>query len=230
LLTQTCHKSRAEAEDPLAAPTASPATGTIPALAARPCDDGPDRQHGRLCRVEPLRRPRLGRLHPLPPRPLVDGGTGLGYGDVLGASSKIFGYEVDGIDYEIRKGLPFPAPDTGLEGELTIVALSPATTLAHHTGRHDADHFIGTSMPRKSPADVYGEVTPETLGLASRGNGCMAEYRRGKGAVFNAGSCEWVAGLIARERGGAVTRTLGVTAQRNCVSTASRLSPSSGQR
>jgi len=28
----------------------------------------------------------------------------------------------------------------------------------------------------------------------------MAEYRRGKGAVFNAASCEWVAGLIARER------------------------------
>jgi hypothetical protein len=27
----------------------------------------------------------------------------------------------------------------------------------------------------------------------------MAEYRRGKGAVFNAASCEWVAGLIARD-------------------------------
>lgn len=27
----------------------------------------------------------------------------------------------------------------------------------------------------------------------------MAEYRRGRGTVFNAGSCEWVAGLIARD-------------------------------
>jgi hypothetical protein len=27
----------------------------------------------------------------------------------------------------------------------------------------------------------------------------MAEYRRGQGAVFNAASCEWVAGLIARD-------------------------------
>ena len=46
---------------------------------------------------------------------------------------------------------------------------------------------------------VYGAVTPETLGRASRGNGCMVEYRRGKGAVYNAGSCEWVAGLIGQD-------------------------------
>jgi hypothetical protein len=32
------------------------------------------------------------------------------------ASSKIFGYEVDGIDYEIRKGLPFPPPELGWRG------------------------------------------------------------------------------------------------------------------
>ena len=127
-------------------------------------------------------------------------GTGLGYGDVLGASSKIFGYEVDGIDYETRKGLPHAAEGTGLEGELTIVGLSPATTLSHHTGPHDMDYFIGTLDAEEVAQTIYGEITPETLGLASRGNGCMAEYRRGRGAVYNAGSCEWVAGLIARER------------------------------
>jgi hypothetical protein len=62
------------------------------------------------------------------------------------------------------------------------------------------DHFIGTLDAEEVARTIYGEVTPETLGLASRGNGCMAEYRRGRGAVFNAASCEWVAGLIARER------------------------------
>ncbi|MBL9047656.1 MAG: hypothetical protein JNK34_10180 [Tabrizicola sp.] len=127
-------------------------------------------------------------------------GTGLGYGDVLGAASKIFGYEVDGIDYEVRKGLPYPAEGTGLVGKLTIVGLSLATTLSHSTGRHDEDHFIGALDAEEVAEIVYGKITPETLGLASRGNGCMAEYRRGRGAVFNAGSCEWVSGLIARER------------------------------
>ena len=33
--------------------------------------------------------------------------SGLGYGDVLGAASKIFAYEVDGIDYTMTHGLPF---------------------------------------------------------------------------------------------------------------------------
>ena len=123
--------------------------------------------------------------------------TGLGYGDVLGAASKIFGYEVDGIDFTMTHGLPFAAHGTGLAGEVTIVALSPATTLAHSTGPQDADAFIGRLDAEAVALVVYGEVTPETLGRASRGNGCMVEYRRGKGAVFNAGSCEWVAGLIA---------------------------------
>ena len=33
-------------------------------------------------------------------------GTGLYYGDMLGADSHIFGYEVDGLDHVIRNGLP----------------------------------------------------------------------------------------------------------------------------
>ncbi len=125
--------------------------------------------------------------------------TGLGYGDVLGAASRIFAYEVDGIDYGMTHGLPHAAEGVGLEGALTIVALSPATTLAHATGAHDADAFIGSLDAEEVAQFVYGSVTPQTLGRASRGNGCMAEYRRGRGTVFNAGSCEWVAGLIARE-------------------------------
>ena len=127
-------------------------------------------------------------------------GTGLGYGDVLGASSKIFAYEVDGIDYTMTHGLPFAASDAGLQGTLTIIGLSPATTLSHSTGPQDGDPFIGSLDAEEVARKVYGRLDATTFGRASRGNGCMAEYRRGQGAVFNAGSCEWVAGLIARER------------------------------
>ena len=125
--------------------------------------------------------------------------TGLGYGDVLGSAARIFGYEVDGVDYGMRQGLPF-AEDAGLRGTLEIVGLSPATTLSHHTSPADRDLFIGHLDAEDTARVIYGAVNEETLGRASRGNGCMAEYRRGQGAVFNAGSCEWVAGLIARER------------------------------
>jgi hypothetical protein len=201
LLTQTCHKARAEAEDPLADTDritsywdhpriGRPATATMGLTGAIGVYAGWSRCAAHGAGGFTLYRPDHWAMQ----------GTGLGYGDVLGAASKIFAYEVDGIEYEIRKGLPFAAPDTGLEGELTIIALSLATTLAHHTGPHDRDHFIDDLDAEDVARTLYGEVTPETLGLASRGNGCLAEYRRGRGAVLNAGSCEWVAGLIARER------------------------------
>jgi hypothetical protein len=48
-------------------------------------------------------------------------------------------------------------------------------------------------------AKIHGGTDTEALGRAARGNGCIAEYRRGKGAVYNAASCEWVAGLLARD-------------------------------
>ena len=124
--------------------------------------------------------------------------TGLGYGDVLGAAAQVFGYEVDGVAFGMKHGLPF-AEDAALAGALEIVALSPATTLSHHTSAADRDLFIGHLDAEEVARVIYGAVDAETLGRASRGNGCIAEYRRGKGAVFNAGSCEWVNGLIMRE-------------------------------
>jgi hypothetical protein len=200
LTVQTCYKTRAEAEDPMGAtdrltsywdhPQAGrPAVATMGLTGSMGVYAGWSRCAAHGAGGFTLYRPDHWSLT----------GTGLGYGDVLGAASKIFGYEVDGIEYEIRKGVPFAAADTGLEGDLNIVGLSLATTLAHHTGPEDEDFFVGHLDAEEVARAKYGELTPETLGLASRGNGCMAEYRRGRGAVFNAGSCEWVAGLIARE-------------------------------
>jgi hypothetical protein len=117
-------------------------------------------------------------------------GTGLGYGDVLGADAKIFGYEVDGVEYEIRRGLPYPVDAEGVE----ILALSPATLMETSD---DPEPFIGVDDAREVAFDLYGEVTPETLDRVSRGAGMIAHYRRGTGEVLNAASCNWVAGLIA---------------------------------
>ncbi len=201
LLTQTCFKSRAEAEDPTADPTrltsywdhpqvARPATLTMGVTGAMGVYAGWSRcaAHG------------TGGFLIWQPDHWVMRGTGLGYGDVLGGAAKIFGYEVDGIDFTFRHGLPIPSDEAVLAGPLTIVGMSPATTLSHDTGPHDRDSFIGRADAEEVALHVFGEVTPETVARASRGNGCMVDYRRGRGAVFNAASCEWVAGLIARDR------------------------------
>jgi hypothetical protein len=196
-LTQTCYKSRAHAEDPLAATeritsywddprTGRPATRSMGLTGAMGVYAGWSRCAAQGAGGFTVYRPDHWTL----------AGTGLGYGDVLGRDATVFGYEVDGIDYTMTHGLPFPA-DPNLDGELTIVALSPATTLAHATGPEDADAFIGTADAEEVAATIYGALTPEALARASHGNGCLADYRRGRGRIVNAGSCEWVAGLIA---------------------------------
>ncbi len=201
LLTQTCHKTEAERDDPLRGTNrltsywdhpqvARPAVATMGLTGAMGVYAGWSRCAAHGSGGFTIYRPDHWSVKE----------TGLGYGDVLGAASRIFAYEVDGIDYTMTHGLPFAAEGTGLEGDLTIIGLSPATTLSHSTGPQDRDAFIGTLDAEEVAQQVYGRVDAETLGLASRGNGCMVEYRRGRGAVFNAASCEWVAGLIARER------------------------------
>jgi hypothetical protein len=201
LTTQICHKARAGEDDPMAGSAritsywddprvGRPAVATMGLTGAAGVYAGWSRcaAHG------------TGGFVIFRPEHWVMAGTGLGYGDVLGAASKIFGYEVDGIDYVMTHGLPEAAAGAGLQGRLQIIGLSPATTLSHSTGPQDRDHFIGTYDAEDLALKVFGRVDAETLGRVSRGNGAMAEYRRGKGAVMNAGSCEWVAGLIARER------------------------------
>ncbi len=210
LTVQTCYKSQAEQADPLAQTDrltsywdhpkiARPGVATMGLTGSAGIYAGWSRCAAQGSGGFVIYRPDHWSLQ----------GTGLGYGDVLGAASKIFGYEVDGIDYTMTHGLPFAAEGAGLQGDLTIVGLSPATSLSHSTGPQDVDHFIGTLEAEEVAHKLYGRVDPETLGRAARGNGCMAVYRRGRGAVFNAGSCEWVAGLIARERPvEQVTRTI----------------------
>ncbi|MDH3668264.1 MAG: hypothetical protein OEN23_15150 [Paracoccaceae bacterium] len=119
-------------------------------------------------------------------------GTGLGYGDVLGAGARIFGYEVDGVDYETRGGLPHPVDADNLE----ILAMAPATTVETSP---EPEPFIGLNDARAVARALHGADTDEAIDKVARGAGMIAHYRRGEGEVLNAASCNWVSGLIARE-------------------------------
>lgn len=201
LLTQTCYKTTAEDADPLAHTNRltsywdNPAVGR-PAVATM----GLTGSAGVYAGWSRCAAHGSGGYAVYRPDHWAMKDTGLGYGDVLGAASKIFAYEVDGIDHTFAHGLPFAVPGTGLQGDLTIIGLSPATAVSYSTGRHDRDSFIGVGDAEDLALRLYGGITADSVAKASRGNGCMAEYRRGKGAVFNAASCEWVAGLVARDR------------------------------
>ena len=123
-------------------------------------------------------------------------GTGLGYGDVLGAESRVFAYEVDGLDYIIRDGLPYPEEGERVPDGLEILAVGLASNLEVARGVGEDELFLGRDDCRLHARILYGEVTEETIGKAGRGSGMIVSFRRGRGEVFHAGSVEWVAGLM----------------------------------
>jgi hypothetical protein len=131
--------------------------------------------------------------------------TGLEYGDQLGgAPSRIASFEMDGLDYTFRHGLPYPTGSDGAtEEHHLILAMVPAIV-------GEVDRWQGTfpimgderSLPRtfgwlEKVADDDGDtpVPPSML----YGSGMLAEYSRGRGMVVNTGTSEWVNGLIHRD-------------------------------
>ena len=125
-------------------------------------------------------------------------GTGLGYGDVLGAQSRVFAYEVDGLDYVMRDGLPYPSGAEAVPDGLEILALGLASNAEVARGVAEDELFLAADVAFHAEI-LRGEVNAETLASAARGSGMIVNFARGRGEVFHAGSVEWVAGLLRRD-------------------------------
>lgn len=125
-------------------------------------------------------------------------GTQLRYADVFGAEAGIFGYEVDGLEYTFRDGLPYPVDGSGAAPEIDILAMTPATMFEEeHPGEgrrfslrdgdlHDIATLAGGDYATKRRKMQYG-------------SGMLVAMARGAGEVVTAGSCEWVMGLTRRD-------------------------------
>lgn len=125
--------------------------------------------------------------------------TGLFYGDLLGADSHIYGYEVDGLDYEIRNGRPYPSAESGAPQGLEILALGMASQVEEADFLVAEDQFFGDEDGRFIAEMLHGDASDENLEKVRYSNGMIVNFKRGRGEVFHAGSCEWVAGLKRRD-------------------------------
>lgn len=121
-------------------------------------------------------------------------GTDLYYGDDFGAEAKIFGYEVDGLDYTFKDGLPCPTYMDRARPGTEILAMALASNVEADHG-HKGSVFYYRDGSEEMARRRYGSVTQETRKAAARANGMIVTFSRGAGKVFHAGSCEWVAGL-----------------------------------
>lgn len=127
-------------------------------------------------------------------------GTDLYYGDVFGGPpSCVAAFEMDGVDYTFRKGLPFATGADGAPADLEIIAMALGVTGSR-------DRWDGT-VPICEPIDdvagdieaIFGGNPPEYLRDIEYSAGMIGTFTRGAGSVFCAGTTEWVNGLVHHE-------------------------------
>ena len=126
-------------------------------------------------------------------------GTGLCYGDLLGAQGHAFGYEVDGLDYIIRGGLPEPSETSGAPPGLQILALGLSSLKEERMDLPLDERFLSDDDARYVAEILRGDTSDAAVERVKRGAGMIVNFARGRGEVFHAGSCEWVAALSRRD-------------------------------
>jgi hypothetical protein len=127
-------------------------------------------------------------------------GTGLGYGDLLGAEGTVVGYECDGCAFTSRDGLPHPTGEDGTPEGFTILGTAPAP------------HFTRTTATRPPHPDEPSEVefiaariagggrTPEDVLRVSHGHAVLGTYTSpAGGVVVTSGSTDWAHGLAGTD-------------------------------
>ena len=124
-------------------------------------------------------------------------GTGITYGDVLGAGSTIVGYECDGCDFTYRDGLPYPTGSDGTPDSFEILGTAPAA------------HFTRTTSARPPKPDepselefissrLYGERGHEHR--IAHGHAVLGTWTSpAGGVVITSGCTDWAHGLAGRD-------------------------------
>jgi hypothetical protein len=126
-------------------------------------------------------------------------GTGLGYGDVLGAAATTVGYECDGCDFTYRDGLPYATGADGTPANFEILGTAPAA------------HFTRTTSVRPTPpgepseiefiaSRLFGSRANEDVDRIAHGHAVLGTYTAPSGGVVvTSGSTDWAHGLAGRD-------------------------------
>ncbi|MEM8924824.1 MAG: N,N-dimethylformamidase beta subunit family domain-containing protein [Actinomycetota bacterium] len=129
-------------------------------------------------------------------------GTGLHYGDRLGADAGIVGYEVDGCAIEMADGLPRPSGVDGAPTDADIVATAPARLISITDDVCEAPEALWASI--EPPGDLegtamvlFGRDWRDHVEEIGRGHAVLTAFDRGAGSVVNVGTTDWAYGLDA---------------------------------
>jgi hypothetical protein len=126
-------------------------------------------------------------------------GTGLGYGDVLGAGATTVGYECDGCVFTYRDGLPYPTGEDGTPATFEILGTCPT----QHFTRETAPRPPRPGEPSELEyiaARVFGTRDPAAMERIRHGHAVLGAYTNDADAtVVTSGSTDWAHGLAGRD-------------------------------
>ena len=126
-------------------------------------------------------------------------GTGLGYGDVLGAGATVVGYECDGCVFTYRDGLPYPTGEDGTPDTFVILGTCPV----RHFSRDTAPRPPKPGEPSELEyiaSRVFGTRDSDAVDRIRYGHAVLGAYTNEAGAtVVTSGSTDWAHGLAGRD-------------------------------
>ena len=121
-------------------------------------------------------------------------GTGLGYGDLLGAPATTVGYECDGCELQLVDGLPEPTGADGCPPGTVVLATAPAEPFTRaNAARPVADDDL--SEVEFNAWRVLGAHDPATTRRLEHGAAVLAVREGEHGTVVATGCTEWAWGL-----------------------------------
>jgi hypothetical protein len=121
-------------------------------------------------------------------------GTGLRYGDALGLSDAIVGYEVDGCALTIEDGVPVPTHEDGAPDTLQVLATAPARLWSRD---EQPSRYAGEPGELEHVAAVlFGDAWESEIQRIANNHAVVGCFDLpGGGTVFNAGCTDWTYGI-----------------------------------
>ena len=123
-------------------------------------------------------------------------GTGLSYGDQLGAAHTIIGYECDGCALGFADGLPYATGVDGTPENFEIIGIAPVALFDKASAPPGLYPEGSLSDVEVVALQVAGDMAPETIARFKHGHAVMGSFTSsGGGVVFTSGTTDWTYGL-----------------------------------
>ncbi len=126
-------------------------------------------------------------------------GTGLGYGDLLGATHGCVGYETLGCRIQLDDHhMPIRRGGDDTPEDMTIVAFTPSSNLGVGEYPKSISALSDQGDLEFIAERIHGDLSERSLALARYGTAILAEvypFGRDRGQVVTVGTTDWVFGL-----------------------------------